>query len=65
MLDAFAKLNVSLFGIFDHVIGLFFCGLYGWLLDYDGFSKILEELVELLQSLLDLLNVIVTGADST
>jgi hypothetical protein len=64
MVHALSKLYIGVFCVFDDVIGLFLSCLHGRLLDNDGLSKVLEELVELDERVLNLLNVIVTSTDS-
>lgn len=58
-------MEVGSFGVLDDVIGLFFGGLDGRFLDDDCFGEILEKLVEFYQSMFNLLDIVVAGADGT
>lgn len=61
-LDTLVELNVTSFRVLLNVLGVLLGLLNHGFLDDDGLSEILEELVELNQSTLDLLNVVVTSA---
>jgi len=64
-LDALIKLNITSFGVLLNVLGMLLGLLNHGLLNNDGLGEILEELVELDQSTLNLLNVVVASAHST
>lgn len=63
--DTLGEVDIGSFGILDDVVGLFFGGFDGGFLDDDCFSEILEKLVEFYQSLFDLLDIVVAGADGS
>jgi hypothetical protein len=63
MVDTFTELYVGLLGVLYNVVRLLLDRLYGRLLDNNSFGEVLEKLVQLFKGLLDLLNVIVAGAD--
>lgn len=65
MLDTLSELDVGSLCVGLDVLRLLLGLLNEWLLDSDLLGKVLEELVEFEESLFDLLDVVVTGADGT
>ena len=63
VVNTLRELNIGLFRVLDHVLGLFFGRLHGRFLDDDGLGEVLEELVELLEGTLDLEDIVVAKAD--
>ena len=63
MLHALGELHVRVLRVLDDVRGLVVRGRHGGLLHDDLFGEVLEELVQLHHRLLDLLDVVVAGAD--
>lgn len=64
-LDSLVELHVALFRILEDIGGLHLSLLDWSFLQHDSFSKVLEELVQLNKSALNLLNVVVSCADGT
>ena len=62
--DTLVELNVAGFSVLLNIFGVLLGLLNHRFLDDDGLGKILEELVQLDQSTLNLLNVVVTSTDS-
>jgi hypothetical protein len=63
--DTLVELNIAGFGVLLNVLGMLLGLLNHGLLDDDGLSKILEELVQLDESTLNLLDVVVTSTHGT
>lgn len=63
--NTLVKLSITGFGVLLDVLGVLFCLLNHGLLDDDSFGEILKELVELDKSTLDLLDIVVTGTNSS
>lgn len=63
--NTLVKLSITGFSVLLDVLGVLLGLLNHGLLNDDSFGEILEELVELDKSTLDLLNVVVTGTNSS
>lgn len=63
--DALVEMDVAGLGVLLDVLGMLLGLLDHGFLDDNGFGQVLKELVELDKGALDLLNVVVTGANSS